>query len=207
MKIYSILASLISASALPVYSASIDFSSGTDTGFAIGGASPLLSIDDIPLDTSYTAFFGTYSGGTLTTTSTFDDINPNFSVLTSQTFASGDAAGFDGYVILNQFNFTDLAGFGGEQLFVFVTDGANQNALISGFGQIPNDGDTPNTLSVTLDSTLAPLLTYNLGSYDPSSPNSQSMTGGNIVLNNAVPEPSAVLLSVIGSLALLRRKR
>ena len=196
MKLTNVLAVSVMAMA-SAFSATISFNVTTDTGFATSA--------DIALDGGYTAYFGHYTGGTLTTSATFADISTNFDILTSQAFATGGVVeGNNGYLALNEFEFDDSAGFGGLPLYVFITDGGNQNALITGFGNIPQDADVPATLSIDFTASNAASLTYLVGSYDATSPNSAG-SGGNVILN--IPEPSSLLLTACGMLALLRRKR
>lgn len=178
--------------------ASVSFNLGTDTGAALA--------DDTALDSTYTLYLGTYTGGALDSTATFADINANFDTLTSIAFATGDAAGYNGYAIINSTNYTDGDGFSGDGIYAFISDGANQNALITGFGTFPADGDVPNFINTGISSSNAAGLTYLLGSYDAGSPNLIG-SGGNVILNDAIPEPSIMLLGSLGIIGLLRRRR
>lgn len=196
MKIKVILS--LAAFSLGVQAATIDFSLATDTGAATDS--------DVALNTSYTLYFGTYTGGALGPTATFTDINSSFDILTSVQFASGAAAGANGYALIPAFVFDDTAGFAGDPVYVWFSDGGDNNALLTGFGNIPADADVPSSVSFFLDSSNAAGLTYVLGSYDPASPNLAG-SGGNVILNNAIPEPSVALLGALGVLGLIRRRR
>lgn|GEM_PF-1694698 len=197
MNIKTILA-ILTMAALPAFSASFSFNVDLNTGFATDA--------DVALDSTYTAYFGTYTGGALSPAATFGLIDADFEILTSQAFSTGGVNGSDGYVILPLFSFTDADGFGGDPLYMFITDGGNRNALLTGFGNIPADADFPNTIAYFIDASNVAALTYTLGSYDAASPNLAG-SGGNIILNNAVPEPSVALLGALGVLCLLRRRR
>lgn len=179
------------------YAASISFSIATDTGVA--------SFAGSPLDSTYLAYIGTYTGGALTPESTYAEISANFSTLYSGAFASGDAAGANGYFIMPDTAFTDAQGFANRALYVLFTNGSDQNALITGFGNIPADAAIPNSAAFAIDSGNVGSLTLLVGTYDPAGANLAGQ-GGNIVLSG-VPEASTALLGALGALGLLRRRR
>jgi hypothetical protein len=152
------------------------------------------------LDPTYTMYLGKYNNAALSQNPSFADINAGFTILSTTSFLGADGAG---YVSSGDNTFTDAAGFSGAQLFVWFTNGTNQNALITGFGTIPADASIPNSVAFALDSTNAASLTYTVGHYDA---NINSASGGSVVLAG-VPEPSAALLGAVGVLGLLRRRR
>ena len=196
MKYTSIITALVLSSS-SLFAATIDFSIATDTGAATSAGTAL--------GTGFTGYVGTFSGA-VGPSSTFADIAPGFSILYEGAFASGDTAGAAGYFLMPATNFTDADGFAGQQLSVWFSDGGVNNAIVTGFGAIPADGSIPNAVSFAVDQSNAAGLTYTLGSYDPNGTNLAG-EGGNIVLNNAVPEPSVAILGALGFLGLVRRRR
>jgi len=192
---------VFAALASSAFGATVSLGILTDTG--------VVNASNVALDSSYTVYLGTYTGGALTSTSTFADINGSFTSVTSATFGTGDAAGYNGYAAIGStfYDAPDASGIGGDQIFAFITDGANQNALLSGFGVFPLNTDVPNFLDLTIEAANVGTYTFLLGSYDSEGSN-QLGSGGNVVLNNAaIPEPSAALLGAVGAIGLLRRRR
>jgi hypothetical protein len=191
IKIFGIFAALVTS----VSAASISFDMSGDT-LAVA------PFTHVKLGPEYTMYLGKYSPNPLDLEPVFfDEIKPNFTILSTTSFLGGAGAG---YVSSGNIPFTDAAGFGGAQLFVWFTNGFDQNALITGFGAIPADAAIPNAVAFALDSSNAASLTYRLGSYDSSI---NSGNGGAVVLNIWIPEPSAALLGAIGALSFLRRRR
>jgi len=168
------------------------------------------------LDSSYTLYIGTYAGAptTLATTTNFATINASFSQIASIAFATGDAAGYNGWAQINGTTFTNDATFGNKPLYAWISNGSNLNSVMTGFGNIPVQAAIPNTLDAVLQASTIGTVTQVLGTYNaagagsPTGPNGAYGSGGNIVLNNsAIPEPSAALLGALGALGLLRRRR
>ena len=181
--------------ASPAFGATISFYVAENTYVATSAGAPLSS--------TYTAYLGTYTGSGLDpATASFADINADFDILTSAAFAPG---GNVGLLVIADFEFTDAAGFGGEPLYAFFTNGGNENALITGFGLIPSDGDDGFVAFINVGNAAG--LTYLVGGYDPEGANFYGEDAGNVVLNNAIPEPSTTLLGALGGLFLLRRRR
>lgn len=194
MKLYKTLA-VFAAMLTSAQAATVSFSMANDV-LAVG---PEVNSYN-KADATYTMYLGRYNGAALLPTASFADINAGFSILSTTSFL-GDAAA--GYVDSGDITFTDAQGFGGAQLFVWFTNGSDQNALITGFGAIPNDASIPNSVPFSLDSANAATLTYVVGKFDAAV---NSPLGGSVVLNG-VPEPSAALLGALGALGLLRRRR
>jgi len=202
MKFYKLLFFAASLST-PIQAATVSFDMGADTLAALpaidGGAR---------LGTGFTVHIGRYTGGNLATTATAAEITPLFIVLASAPFVSGMNAG---YVGVSDTDYTDAQGYGNQPFAVWFTDGGNNNAIVTGFGvggnpgNFPVDAAIPNNVPFFINVDNAPLLIYRLGSYSASGVTAGG--GGEIVLNNAIPEPSAALLGAIGVLGLLRRRR
>jgi hypothetical protein len=197
MKMYKSLL-IIAAMVTSSQAATISFDMAADTWATTAAG--------VPLTPAYTAYVGKYNGAALTSTATFAQINAGFTSLFSIAFATGDALGAPGYVTTGAINFTDAQGFANQPLYVFYTNGSDQNALITGFGNIPSDAAIPNSVDFGINAANAASFTYVVGSYNAAAPNVNG--GGAVVLNAAaVPEPSALLLGAVGALGLLRRRR
>jgi hypothetical protein len=188
IKIFGVFAAFLTS----VNAASISFDMIADT-LAVSPSTGILG-------PAYTMYLGKCNIAGLNSGSRFAEISSGFTVLSTTSFLGGDAAG---YVSSGDVFFTDAAGFSNSQLFVWFSDGAAQNALITGFGNIPADASIPNAVSFALDSSNAPFLTYVLGTYIPTI---NSGNGGAVMLTG-MPEPSAALLAAMGALSLLRRRR
>ena len=163
-----------------------------------------------PLNSGYTARIGFYSGGALTVTSTYSDIISNWTEAGQVNFATGgDVQGVNGYFNTGGLGFSDALGIGGKQVWVFLTDGANNNALFYGaaLGTFKHDADVPSSGAASITGANAGGFTYSLGSYNALATTNNPNGGGVIFLNQAVPETSSVLLGSLGALALLRRRR
>lgn len=191
IRIFGVFATLLTS----LDAATISFDMSIDTG-------AVAPITNTKIGSGYTMYLGKYDPGPFWPSRFFfDEIRPNFTILSTTSFFGGDDAG---YVSSGDIVFTDAAGFGGSQLFVWFTNGFDENALITGFGKIPSDSSYPNTVGFRLDSSNAASLTYLLGSYNPSI---NSGSGGAVVLNIWIPEPSAAFLGAMGAFGLLRRRR
>jgi hypothetical protein len=188
------LITLFSALAGSAFGTTVSFSVWTNTGV---GSSPL----GTPLDSSYTGYIGIYSGAA-GVNSTYADIFSGFTILNTAIFATS-AGGDNGSIDFGSLNFVN-ATFDNKQLYAWFTNGSTQNALVTGFGPIPADGDVINTASYSIETSNVGSLTFVTGSYNPLI---IAQYGGGTVLLNNVPEPSAALLGGLGALVLLRRRR
>lgn len=201
MKTKLILAAFLAASSSSVFSASILVDLFTDTSAVTSTGTPLPG--------TFQARIGRYAGPALTTSSTAADILAGWTQVGASTaFATGAAAGYNGYFTTPSLGFTDAAGLAGTPVFVWLTDGGNNNAVITGLGtNFLNDAAIPNSNILSISATNAANATYLLGSYNAAGVS--QFGGGTIVLNQYVPipEPSAALLGAIGALGLLRRRR
>jgi hypothetical protein len=173
-------------------------------------ANNLVDIDfrtagDVALGSTYTAKIGFLAtSAVLTESDTFATISTNWTNAGDILFASGDAAGYDGY-FNGLVNFTDLAGLAGKAVSIWVTNGSDLNAVLTHSSILfLADDDIPNSNDITIDSTTLGQFTFKLGSLNTTGEN--AALGGSIVLAG-VPEPSAALLGAIGALGLLRRRR
>lgn len=188
------LAAFLAASSSSIFGAGISVSLFVDTAAATSTGTLL--------GNTFQARVGRYAGPALTATTTAENILSGWTSAGSVNFASGAAAGYAGYFDTGLVNFTDALGLAGTPVFVWFTDGGANNAVLTGFAtNYLSDGAIPNSNAVAIDATNAATVTYALGSY------SAGAGGGTIVLNNAIPEPSAALLGAIGALGLLRRRR
>jgi hypothetical protein len=185
-----------------IFSALVGSVFGTTISFNMWFDSGAADYNGVPLDSTYTAYIGTYSGSA-DQNSTYSDIFADFSVLASGSFSTS-TSNEDGYVEIADFNFVDAA-FDSQPFYVWFTDGGNQNALITGFGEpIPANGDTINFISYGIDEANIADLTYLVGSHNSAI--STTYDGSTVVLNN-VPEPSSAFLGMISALGFLRRRR
>ena len=189
VKTLFVFAAMITAS----QAASISFDLAADT-YAVNQAGTLLT------GPTYSLYLGKYNGAALAPDATFAEISAGFTVLSTTAFLDGPAAG---YATSGNVEFTDLQGFGGSQLFVLISNGTNESALITGFGAIPLDAAIPNSVAFSLDASNASTLTYLVGGFRAD----LNAAGGGAVQLNGIPEPSAALLGAIGALGLLRRRR
>lgn len=158
---------------------------------------------DVALDSTYTANIGFLaSAAVLDDSSTYAYISSNWTPAGSISFASGDAAGYDGY-FSGLVSFTDLLGLAGKAVSIWVTDGSGQNAVLTHNSiTFLADSAIPNANSLDIDATTVGDFTVKMGSYNTTGSN--ALNGGSFVL---VPEPSAALLGAIGALGILRRRR
>jgi hypothetical protein len=158
-----------------------------------------VSTEYVALDSSFTAKIGFLAAGiTLTEDDTFSSISANWTNAGNISFASGDAAGYDGY-FSGLASFTDALGLAEKAVSIWVTNGSDQNAVLTHSSiQFLADSTIPNSNSITIEAAELNAFTFRLGSYDA--------VGDSIVLAG-VPEPSAALLGAIGALGLLRRRR
>ncbi|MGB6220889.1 PEP-CTERM sorting domain-containing protein [Haloferula sp.] len=185
----------ISGSSLMAASISVDMFADT-AGTTSGG---------VLLGNGFTAYIGTYTGPSNPAT-TFEAIQAGFNSIGSIAFATGAAAGYDGYFNTGAIAFTDAAGVGGQAVYVHLTDGGVQNALFTGaaLGTFKFDADIPNSGTASIQASNAGELTYLVGSYNPTG---TSPFGGGTIELTPIPEPSMVFLSALGVFGLLRRKR
>ncbi len=194
MKNKLLLAAFLVASSSASFGASIAVDLFTDTA--------AVTPEGVFLGSSFTARIGVYSGGALTTSAVAADIAANWTQVGQVAFASGAAVGYNGYFSTGSLAHTDA--FAGQAIWVWLTDGAGTNALLTGVGSYLADSAIPNSVAVSFDKTNIANATFALGSYNSNGVN--PATGGTVVLN-AIPEPSAALLGAIGALGLLRRRR
>jgi len=195
---------MFAALATSAFATSVSFNLATDISVVNAPAGLLL-------DNTYTLYVGTYTGNpaTLASSTTYATINASFTAIPSGSiaFATGGAAGYNGWAAINSSAFVNDALYGGKPLYAWISNGSNLNAVLTGFGNIPNNGDVPNSLDAGIDLTGIAGLTKVLGTYSAAGTNLNAPGSGVIVLNNAVPEPSAALLGALGVLGLLRRRR
>lgn len=199
MKTKLMLAVFLAASSSSIFAASISVNLFTDTA-AVTSTGTLLG-------STYQARIGRYTGAALTATSTAADILTGWTQAGVVNFQTGPAALYAGYFD-GQANFTNALGLAGTPVFVWFTDGGNNNAVITGLGvSFLSDSAIPNSNSLSIDANVANSSTYLLGSRNEAGVS--PFGGGTIVLNQAavIPEPSAALLGAIGVLGLLRRRR
>ncbi len=196
------LTGLASAASVSL-AANLDLNFTTDAALASGA-----------LGSSYSARIGSYSGPALTITTTFDDIIGGWTQAGSFSFASGAMAGYDGYFQTPSLIFTDAAGLGGKNVWLWVTNGSNENLLMfavdTGVGANNShlfkfDVDIPNSGDLSVKQSNADSWQLVLGTFTSAGAN--ATYGGSYVLNNAIPEPSAALLGAFGAIGLLRRRR
>ena len=165
------------------------------------------------MGSGYTAKVGRYTGGVLDTTATFAQINATWTNVGNYTFATAAAGSFNGSFKGNALSYTDAAGLAGTNVWLWVTNGSNQNLLMqattSAVGDFlfKADGDIPNGGNLAVSTAARPGWQLSLGTFTTTGTNSGF--GGSYVLNTAaaVPEPSAALLGAFGALGLLRRRR
>jgi len=200
MKTKIALASFLILSGSSVYGASVSVDLFTNTNSVTSTSTAL--------NNTFQARFGVYTGGALTATSTATDIIAGGWAQAGFTnFASGPAAGYNGYFSSGSLIFTDAAGVANQQIWVWLTDGGDNNALFTSatFGTFKADAAIPNNTILSLQATNIASASFSIGAYDPLASNVEG--GGSIVLNNAIPEPTVTLLGAIGVLGLLRRRR
>jgi hypothetical protein len=164
------------------------------------------------LGSSYTARVGSYTGGALTTESTFAQINSTWTNVGSYTFATGPAAGYNGSFAGNPLAFTNALGLAGTNVWVWVTNGSDQNLLMQAVGSsagaflFKGDAEIPNSGVLSIRQSALAGWQLALGTFTSGGANAGY--GGSYVLNTAViPEPSAALLGAFGAIGLLRRRR
>lgn len=180
----------LASAATSIVSAYYDTSFKTSTGTLLGSG--------------FTARIGTTSAASFSITDTFATISQTWTSVSSnaiafQTSAAGNAGYFTG-----TFTYSTNPG---QAIVLWVTDGGNNNFIATLNQVFANDANAPFN-SNTYDITAATRgeLSVKLGSFVAGA-DGFGGTGGNFILNNAVPEPSAALLGAIGALGLLRRRR
>ena len=160
------------------------------------------TLSETYLNNTYTGRIGIFTGSA-GANSSFDDINASFTSLGSASFASPAVLNENGFIDLGVVTY-DGATYGGQQIYVWYTNGSNQNALITGFGNFKSNLDVPASSSHTIETANIGSLTIITGSFNASGP---SPYGGGMIRLNNIPEPSTFLLASLGVLALLRRRR
>lgn len=159
-----------------------------------------------PLDGTYTAKVGVLAPGVvLTPTTTFAQIAPNWTNAGDIQFATGAAAGYNGFFD-GEAVFTDALGIAGKNVFIWVTNGSGFNAILENTTvQFLADAAIPNANSITIESQFIADYQVRLGAFNPLANGGV----GAFEVNSAdpIPEPSAVLLGALGALGLLRRRR
>ena len=159
------------------------------------------------MGSSYKAMIGYLDPGVaLSTTDTFTTISSNWLSAGEIVFASGDAAGYDGY-FSGQVVFNDGKGLAGKDLTVWVTDGDLVNFVLTASGAPPvkflPDAAIPNENAALIAQSNLADWTTRLGNFDPAANGGL----GAYVANDAIPETSTAILGALGALGLLRRRR
>ena len=162
------------------------------------------------LSSAFTAKVGWYDGAPLTTGSQYTDINAHWTAVGSVAFATGTMTGYNGYFDTRGISYPDSLGLAGKNVWLWVTNGSNQNLLmeatsvVAGFGyKFHSASDLPNAGSVEVKAAFEAGWTLFLGTFTPTGAN--AAYGGSYVLN--LPETSTTLLGALGALTLLRRRR
>lgn len=158
-----------------------------------------------PLGSSFVAKIGFVQAGTvLTPDSTFSEINASWTNAGNIAFASPDVLSMAGY-FEGQANYTDALGLGGKDIYIWVTNGSDQNAVLRHrTADFKFDLDIPNVTLVFIESsTISSDFELLLGTYNPNLSHPESPAGAIIL----VPEPSALLLGALGAIGLIRRRR
>ena len=162
------------------------------------------------MGSGYTAKVGRYTGGALTTTATFAQINATWTNVGNYTFATAAAGSLNGGFKGNPLSFTDAAGLAGTNVWLWVTNGSSQNLVMqattsaAGSFLFKADATIPNSGALDVSTAARPGWQLSLGTFTTTGTN--SAFGGSYVLNT-VPEPSAALLGALGTIGLLRRRR
>jgi hypothetical protein len=164
------------------------------------------------VDSSFTAYVGSYTGGALTSEATFATINSSWTNVGSYTFATAAAGSYNGsFFSPSNLVFTDALGLAGDNVWLWVTDGGNLNLVMqatsaaAGDFLFKADADIPNSGNLDISTGAFPGWTLALGTFTTGGVNASY--GGSYVLNDAIPEPSAALLGAFGAIGLLRRRR
>jgi hypothetical protein len=157
------------------------------------------------MDSSYKAMIGYLDRTTiLETTDTFTTISTNWQSAGEIVFASGAAAGYNGY-FSGQVVFSNADNLAGKDLTVWITDGANVNTVLTTNTGIKFLDDTaiPNENSASIKASNIATWDVRLGTYDAAANGGV----GAFVANDAIPETSTAILGALGALGLLRRRR
>lgn len=140
-------------------------------------------------------------------TATYDEsdyavVNTNFIELGAISFPYAGNPTYNGFYN-GQVDYVDAdfggEALGGENIFLFVTDGSTEWALMeytNAAETINLEADIPNVSNVFVELSTIADFTLHSGSHNSGTVNLQ-----------AIPEPSAALLGGLGSLMLLRRRR
>ncbi|BCX47146.1 hypothetical protein HAHE_10540 [Haloferula helveola] len=162
----------------------------------------------------FTVRVGVYTGPALTTTATFASINSSFTEVGSLNLGTAAVSNYNGYFgTSSAISFTDADGVGGQNIWLWVTDGANINGVYEATGalagdfQFKADAAIPNSGSIQFGGAAFDDWAIRLGTFTTGGVN--AAYGGSYVLNtaNPVPEPAVALLGAFGVIGLLRRRR
>jgi hypothetical protein len=193
LKVLSLLAlsSGLASAASTTLAAYYDTSFRTSTGTLLGSG--------------FTARIGLTSATSFSNTADFAAINATWTPVSADSITFQTSAGnFAGY-FSGVFSYSTNAG---SPIVLWVSDGANNNFVARLDVNFENSANAPfdsNTYDIT-SSTVADN-TILLGSYSTSLVDGFDGAGGNLILNNAIPEPASALLGAIGVLGMLRRRR
>jgi hypothetical protein len=168
-------------------------------------SAPVLGVGSVPMDSSHKAMIGYMDPAVvLATTDTYTTISSNWLAAGEIVFASGDAAGYDGY-FSGQVVFNDAKGLAGKDLTIWITDGALVNFVLSTNTGIKflADAAIPNENAALIEKANLATWTTRLGTYDAAANGGM----GSFVANDAIPETSTAILGALGALGLLRRRR
>jgi hypothetical protein len=208
MKLTIANAALITSLSGFATAATIQVEAKLDVNFVTNAANPST------LGSAYVARIGQYTGGALTSTTVFSDINSSWTNVGSYVFATAAAGGYNGFFAGAPLGFNDAAGLANDNVWVWVSNGTNENFLMqaisgaqAGDFRFKADGDIPNNGLLSIKATSVNNFSIALGSFTSSGANAGY--GGSFVLNSAevIPEPSAALLGAFGAIGLLRRRR
>lgn len=143
------------------------------------------------------------NGTTLSSTSDFAFINAAWTNAGNIQFANADVNNTAG-VFEGQVDFSSATlGLAGADVYLWITNGSNLNLVLRYNGELnfKGDGEVPNVTTLSLEEST---FTTNVGSLLLGAYND---AGNTYVLNNSVPEPSALLLGALGMIGLVRRRR
>ncbi len=196
MKNHLLLAVFLMTGCSASFGASISVDLSTDT-FAVANG-------NLPVGSGFTARIGVYTGSPLTVISVASDISQHWTEVGQVPFATGAMQGYNGYFSTGQINFsTSGNGLAGADVWIWLTDGGSNNALITGLGTFMSDLSIPNSSAISLSKDNLPNATFALGAYNPNIPNPNG--GGAIVMG--IPEPSLTAFGAVAAFGLLRRRR
>lgn len=207
MKLTSRIALLTIAATGLTSAASVSLTTSSNVDFTTDSSSYTNA-----LATGWTASVGYYTGGALSTTSTFDDINTGWVNVATVNFATaalpvgGVAGWFD--IPTTSTDGSPSSTIAGQFVTLWVTNGSNGNLLMTSINdKYKLDTAVPSSTSSAISAAQVPNWTVNLGTFTSGGVNASY--GGSYVVNVAapIPEPSAALLGAFGAIGLLRRRR